>query len=165
MNPELQLNLGLTFEAAEQFDKAEKTYRSVLKVVDPKSPLYFAAQFNLGEVLGKQKKIDEALQAYQACLEVQPDSLEVKTNIELLFKGGQGGGDGQSQNPQQDKDQRGRGQSDAPEQKPQQQSSSPKDLSKEDMKRILDEIKNQEQGIRAQEYEKNAKETAKGKDW
>lgn len=168
LNPRVQLNLARTFEAAEDFEKAEKAYRSVLQLLPPDSSLRFETLFNWAGVLAKLKRIDDALGAYQAALALDPDSLEVKTNIELLWQGGGGGGDGEPQPQEQDKDGKGKGRRDGdPTNKG---SEKPKykgeNLSPNDVKRILDEIKNQEQNIRAQEYDKNPQESATGgKDW
>jgi len=185
LNPEIHLNLALTFEANEEWDKAEQAYKSALKILPENSPEHFEALFNLANVLGKQHKIEEALAAYQECLAVVPDSKEVKTNIELLWQGG--GGDGQGEN-KDNKDKSGKGdqnqqqkdgqgndknknqspQDQQDQQKDQKKQPKPfdsKDLSQQDVKKILDEIKNQEQAIRAQEYERNAKEAPRGKDW
>lgn len=173
LNPYVQMNLGLTFEANEEFAKAEKAYRGVLLLEKENSELRFQALFNLAGALARQQKIDEALAMYQAALEIQPESLEVKTNIELLWQGGGGGGQGNNKD-EQDKEQQGNNQQKREQSlnqpQPDQQKQQPKpfnsqDLSKEDVKRILDEIKNQEQSIRANEYEKGPKESAKGKDW
>jgi tetratricopeptide (TPR) repeat protein len=179
LNPDVQMNLGLSFEANEEWDKAEAAYRGVLKLAPENSALRFEALFNLARVYGQNKKIDLALETYQACLDMNPDSLEVKTNIELLWKGGGGGGNGenkdQKQNQKDDKDDKRSNQQkreDSLKNPPQdeQKNKQPKpfesqDLSKEDVKRILDEIKNQEQAIRANEYDKGAKEAPRGKDW
>lgn len=180
LNPELHLNMALTFEMNEEYEKAEKAYKNVLKLLPANSPRRFEALFNLGGVLAKEKKIDEALSAYQAALDMVPDSKEVKTNIELLWQNGDGQGDNQNQN-QDKKDQKGKGQDqnqqDGKDKKDkdkdyqdQQKEKKPKpfesqELTPQDVKKILDEIKNQEQAIRAQEYERNAKDAPKGKDW
>jgi Ca-activated chloride channel family protein len=182
LNPELHLNLARTFEANEEYDKAEQGYRSALKLLPDNSPQRFEALFNLGNVLGKNKKVEEAYQAYQACLDMMPDSKEVKTNIELLSQNGGGGGESQDQNKDQkdgkdkqkkdgegqDKDQKDKPKPNDQDQKDQKKQPKPfesKDLTPQDVKKILDEIKNQEQAIRAQEYERNAKEAPRGKDW
>jgi Ca-activated chloride channel homolog len=179
LNPELHLNLARAFEANEEYEKAEQAYRSALKILPENSPRRFEALFNLGGVLAKNKKLDEAVQAYQACLDIDPDSKEVKTNIELLWQNG-GGGEGQDQNKDQkegkdkqkkdgegqDKDQKDKpNPDDKQDQKKQPKPFESKDLTPQDVKKILDEIKNQEQAIRAQEYERNAKEAPRGKDW
>lgn len=169
-NPEVQLNIARTFEANEEWPKAEKAYRGALKIFNEKSQRRFEVLFNLAGVLGKQKRIDEALAAYQQALEIEPDSIEVKTNIELLWQSGGGGGSGDQQKPQDDKgDQQQQGQNDQPQpdqqKKPQPKPFQSQDLSQDDVKRILDEIKNQEQGIRAQDYDKGSKEAPRAKDW
>lgn len=172
LNPELQLNLARTFQENEEDEKAEKGYRAALQLLPPGSPRRFEALFNWAIVLAKLKRIDDALAAYQLALELYPDSLEVKTNIELLFQGGGGGGSGENQDQKQD--QKGDQKKDQdPQQQPDDNKDKQKkpkpfesqDLSKEDVKRILDEIKNQEQNIRAQEYEKGAREMPRAKDW
>ena len=132
--------------------------------------------FNLAIVLTKQKKIGEALAAYQACLDIQPDSKEVKTNIELLWQGG--GGEGEDKDDKKDPKGKGKDKKEGPgddkdqpkekgepQQKKQPKSFESKELTDGDVKKILDEVKNQENAIRAQEYERNLKEAPRGKDW
>lgn len=173
LNPELHLNLGLSFEMHEEFEKAEQSYKGALKLLPEKNSRRFEALFNLAGVQAKNKKIDEALQSYQAALDIDPDSKEVKTNIELLWQGGGGGGDGEGEPKDQDKGE-GKGRPKDPGQQPdqpqKQQKQQPKpfnsqNLTQQDVKKILDEIKNQEQGIRAQENDKSAKDAPRGKDW
>lgn len=188
LNMALQLNLGTTFEQNEEYDKAAAIYRGALAALPPDAPQRFEIAFNLGNVLAAAKKIPAALAAYQQALEVKPDSIEVKTNIELLFAGGKG--DGQSSDQNSDQDQKNKDSKDEkkddkksnqekredalkdqkPEKKdgdkPKPKPFDSKELSAEDVKRILDEIKNQEQSIRAEEYDKNPKDTPRGgKDW
>ena len=182
LSPELQMNLARTFEVNEEFEKAEKAYKGALKFIPEKDPLRFQALFNLAGALGKQSKIEEALVNYQAALELQPESQEVKTNIELLWQ--QGGGGGKGENKDKNKDEKGKDkqqpkdgegkdkdqkqnpdQSDQKEPKKQPKPFQSQELTPQDVKKILDEIKNQEQAIRANEYEHNAKEAPRGKDW
>lgn len=176
LNPEVQLNLGLTYEANEEWDKAAAAYKGVLQLVPPNSALYFEAMFNLAGAYSHLQKIDQALEAYQACLEIKPDSLETKNNIELLWQGGGGGGgNGQDKDQKQQKEDQKDGRSNQekreqagpePEQKPKQPKPfQSQEMNQQDVKRILDEIKNQEQAIRANEYDKSAKEAPRGKDW
>jgi Ca-activated chloride channel family protein len=169
MNPYVQLNLALALEASEDFERAEKAYRGVLKLVGQDSALKFQALFNLAGVQAKQKKIDEALATYQDALELNPDSIEVKTNIELLWQGGGGGGEGDKQDQKQDsKDGKGGGEPQKPDEgdgKKEKQKPQPRPADAEMERRILDEIKNQEQAIRAKDYEKGAKDAPRAKDW
>jgi tetratricopeptide (TPR) repeat protein len=171
LDPDLQMNLGRTFEANEEYDKAEAAYKGALKILPENSKRRFEALFNLGGVFGKEGKIDEALGSYQAALEMDPQSKDVKTNIELLWQGdGQGKGQGKDKN-KQDKDEKdAQGGDEDKKQQPDQKEKKTKpfkseELTADDVKKILDEIKNQEQSIRAQEYERNAKDAPRAKDW
>lgn len=144
----------------------------------------FATLFNLGTHAGAKKEVDKALDYYQRALEISPDSREVKTNIELLIQQGQGGGQGDNQNQDQNdssgegkdqkdqdkNDQKDKKQNKPDEKKDEQQKNQPKDfdskqMSKEDLKRILEELKEQEQGIRAKMQRKGDKNDSNAKDW
>lgn len=166
LNPRVHLNIARALEGSEDFAKAEKAYKGVLAILPKDSQLRFEALFNMAGVQAKQKKIGEALQSYQAALEITPDSLEVKTNIELLWQG-QGGGEGEGEDESKDdqkKEQQGKDpQQQQPKKQPKQFNS--QELTPQDVKKILDEIKNQEQSIRAQENDKGAKEAPRDKDW
>lgn len=178
LSPEVQLNLGITFEVNEEWDKAIAAYRGALELLPERSSRRFEALFNLAGVYARQRKIPEALHFYQQALDLNPESIEVKNNIELLWQGG-GGGGGKDQEPKDQKDkgdpkdqkpQDGKDQKEPqkPEQQEQKQKPRPfksEELTPEDVKKIIDEIKNQEQSIRAQEYERSGKEAPRGKDW
>lgn len=173
---ELHLNLGLAFERNGEKEKALAEYANVAKNSD--RPEYrFQALFNAARLKGEMKKIDEALELYQQALELDPESVEVKTNIELLLAGGGGGGGGNQNDDQKqdgDKgDQKKDGEGEQPNNKPR-QGTDPKatprpfnsqELSNQDVRNILDELKRQENQIRAKEYEKRPKENKSGKDW
>lgn len=168
LNAAVQLNIARTLEAGEDYEKAEKAYLSALQLLPENSQPRYQALFNLGNVRAKLKRIPDALEAYQAALAINEESKEVKTNIELLWQGGGGGGEG-DQESQDQNDQKGQGKNDKPQEgpeKPQKQKFQSKELTPDDVKKILDEIKNQEQNIRAQENDKGQKTgTRGGKDW
>ncbi|MNJ96699.1 Tetratricopeptide repeat protein [compost metagenome] len=194
--PELHLNLGLAFEYMQQPEKALQSYKKAdeLAIQEKNGFVAFAARYNAAQLLGKAKKVDEALELYQKALDLVPTSKETKHNIELLTQQqqGQGGGEGQDQkDPQdgdknqqqkpqdgkdqdkkeQDKDQDGKEQK---EEKPKEMKQSQKykprpfkgeELSEGDVKKILGEIKQQEQRIRADFNRKETKEQPRDKDW
>ena len=184
MNPALQLNLAATFEQNEEFEKAAAVYRGLLARLPKDEPRRFEVLFNLGNVLAAANNTPDAVASYQEALELKPDSIEVKTNLEMLFAGGKGG-DGKSSSQEKDEKQdkddkqdkrtnqqkREDAQKDQKPEKKDGDKPKPKpfnsdNLTAEDVKRILDEIKNQEQSIRAEEYDKNPKDTPRGgKDW
>jgi len=202
---ETHLNLGLTFEGEKQAAKAVPSYQNAQKFAKD-DEVKFMAYFNHAQLLGKDKKVDEALELYQKALEIDPTSKETKTNIELLIqmqqKDGKGGDDNQDQKDQKDqkdnkdqkdpkdqkdqkeqdpKDQKDQNKSDkekeqekkdkkenpkyAPNQKPQPRKFKGEELSEGDVKKILGEIKQQEQKIRSEYNRKEVKEQPRDKDW
>lgn len=210
--PELHLNLGLSFEVLQQNEKAMASYKEAerLSLATQNYQVLFMSLFNQAQLLGKDKKVDEAIAMYQKALELIPSSKEVKTNIELLTQQqGQGDGDGESKDKKEDqkdsKDQKqkadqqkkdgdGKDQKDDPnkgdkdkedkekdkdgedkkEQQPKQVQGSPKykprpfngkELTEGDVKKILGELKQQEEKIRAEFNRKEVKEQPRDKDW
>jgi Ca-activated chloride channel homolog len=170
---ELHLNLGFAFERNGDKDKALSEYQGVAKkTLNPQ--FKFQALFNAARLQGEKKKIDEALDLYQQALEINPESQETKTNIELLLASGGGGGEGDKED-EKNKDDKGKENQDGKGQKPEpKKGPGPKptprpfnseELSKQDVKNILDELKRQENQIRAKEYDKKPKENSSGKDW
>lgn len=165
-NPELQFNVGVSLSTVKEEERAIQQYESLLKLKVP-DELRFKIEFNLASLYAATKKIELALMHYSEALKLQPLSVEVKTNIELLFQGGGGGGSGNDQNKDQqnqgdnpkDKPQDGK---DQKEQKPQQ----PKDLNDETVQKVLEELKRQEQQVRAKELDQKGQEDqSDGKNW
>jgi tetratricopeptide (TPR) repeat protein len=208
--PEIHLNLGLTYEGQQQPEKAMPSYENALKYAQS-NEMKFASLFNQAQLLGKDKKVDEALEFYQKALSLDPTSKEVKTNIELLIqmqqqqKGGQQDNknkkdqkddkdqkDNKDQNNSQnnkdqkdskdqkdnkdqgkdEKDDKSKDQKDQKEKSQYSQSEKYKprpfkgqELSEGDVKKILGEIKQQEQKIRSEYNRKEVKEQPRDKDW
>lgn len=190
----LHLNLGLTFEILGQPDKAMSSYQTAAKLADDKT-VGFVANFNLGQLAQKAKKVDEALAHYQEALRYNPESVETKTNIELLIQQQQqdqqkqdqqqkdGGGEGQDQQKDQnqegegkdpkDQEKQDQGQDDKKKEepkeyaknKPQPRKFKSDQLDQADVNKILGEIKQQEQKIRAEFNKKEVKEKPRDKDW
>ena len=186
--PEVRMNLGFAFELNEEFDKAIKEYLSVAGS-NTRPEMKFQAYFNAARIFGEKKKIPDALQYYQKALEIDPSSKEVKTNIELLFSQGGGGGDKNDQQDKQDKDKQDKDKQDKKDDKPkddkdgkdQKPQAQPQDnkkkekrapprfkseeLSEQDVKNILEELKRQEQKNRAKMMDQAPKENSNGPDW
>jgi Ca-activated chloride channel family protein len=175
---ELQLNLGLSFYGAGQMDKAQAAYEGALKQAN-NDQTRFIGNYNLGEFFQKAKKTEQALKYYQEALKYKPDSRETKVNIELLVKQQQGGG-GQGKDNQDQKDQKDKKDGKSGEQPkddksngegPKSKGQAPKpkfnskDLTQADVNKILGEIKQQEQKIRADFNRKDVKERPRDKDW
>lgn len=203
---EIHLNLGVTYEMLKDPDKALRLYKNAeeiyqkrqppfanpyLQFLNPQHPMIilFISYFNQAQLLGRENKIDEALEKYQQALAIVPDSKEVKINIELLLqqKQNQQGG-GQSENQEQnDKDQKNQSGKNDPKEgddnnqdqdKNQNQnknySQAPKykprefkgELNKESVQKIFGEISQQEKKMRTQYSKQNqSKEPPRDKDW
>ena len=166
-------NLGVSFDEAKEVDKAISSYLSAQKHAQ-KSEDAFLSAFNLGQAYAKKGQIPLALEWYQKALAVYPASKEVKTNIELLSQqnGGGGQGDNQQKNDKKDdgkNDQDDKNKKKDPQQYAQNQKPKPREfkgeLSENDVKKILGELKQQEQRIRADYNRKEEKEQPHGKDW
>lgn len=189
-NHSIRLNLGLAFEGNEEHEKARQEYLAVAKQAEDPA-LRFAGWFNAARVSAHQNDIESALAYYQAALEIDPNSKEVRTNIELLWQmqqgqgggqgqqqqndpkgGGQNKGDNQQKDPSKDESEQNEPSQDSsqksgsePEKKRQPRPFDSRELTKDDVRKILDEIKNQEQSIRASELEKKVKEAPRDKNW
>jgi tetratricopeptide (TPR) repeat protein len=182
----VHFNLATTYLFNKESEKALQEYEETLKL--PMSPqLKFATLFNSAVAATELKQVDKALSFYQSALELNPESLEVKTNIELLIQSQSGGGDkdkdkkDQNKNdPKDQKDQKDpqnkkdQGQK-PPEQKPDQKGQDQKphqpkpfksdELSQQDVNRIMEEIKRQEEQVRAKYQNEKSTDVPLDKDW
>ena len=172
-HPLFQYNMGASFVAVEEPQKAIKMYTELLKLNPLPPQVEFATLYNLG-VLHSMKggDIDQALAHYQKALGLNPEYKEIKTNIELLMKQnqGKGKGEGKDKNQQQNqeqKDSKGEQPKEPKEftNKKQPNQFDSKDMSKGDVKKILEELKKQEQRIRAKHERKGGKEADREKAW
>ncbi len=159
----LHLNLGMAYQATKDLDRALKEYQTALRFAN-NDEVKFYANFNAGQV-ASAKNIDLALRYYQQALNYRPDSIETKHNIELLFQSKSGGG---GEGNEKDKDPKDDGE-DKGQDRTNQQSNEPqpykgKDLTPQDVQNILDELKNQDQKVRAKENSAG-KDRSLDKDW
>ena len=168
-NPLYQFNTGVSFLAIEEVDKAIKMNEEVLKNPNNVPEISFATFYNLGILSTAKKDIDKALDYYQKALTFSPDSKEIKTNIELLIQQQQGKGKGEGDNKDKNQEQQD-GEGEEQPKEPQQFQNQPqqfnsKEMSKSDVKKILEELKKQEQRIRAKHERKGGKEADREKNW
>lgn len=169
-NPAVHLNLALAFMESKDFEKAYKESLTAAQLAKDIPDIKMKAFFNAAVAATELKKIEEALSLYQQCLELEPNSLETKTNIELLTKSQQGGGQGddqdkdQSGDDQKDQNKEGKGQKPPPSQN-QRREYKGKEVNAQNMQKILDELKAQEEKIRGKFEQQGAKEAPRDKDW
>lgn len=174
---EHHMNVALSFQGIGDLEQALKAFESAQKYAETPEQKFMAA-YNLGQILGKAKKIDEALKAYQEALDINPSSIETKHNIELLIQSSQGGGQGKDQKKEGGEGDQNKepnesdGEQDQKDPKkfaenppPQQRPFQGKEISEADAKKILDELGRQERRIRSEFHKKGRKESPRGKDW
>jgi tetratricopeptide (TPR) repeat protein len=190
---DVHYNIATTFLTNQEFEKAINEYAQAMKLAkgetDHDKSVRFYSLFNSAVAMTELKKTDEALELYQQALEIKPDSVETKTNMELLSANGGGGqgGDDKDDKQDQNKDQKGNGKDqkdskdgkdDKKDQKPQQgqnqdqqkEKQKPKpfkseDLTQQDVNKILEELKNQEERVRAEMNHEGPKDVSPEKDW
>ncbi len=191
---EVHFNIGNSFLIQREYEKALSEYQQAIKTSPGDSArgleTRFRSYFNSAIALTEMKKNDAALENYQRALEISPDSVETKTNIELLTAQSSGGGDGEDDKDQQDdpnekgkdknddkKDDKNKDEKDKkdkkdkPNDKPfDNPKSTPRpfkseELSQQDVKRILEELKRQEEQIRARMENEQRKDAPPDKDW
>jgi tetratricopeptide (TPR) repeat protein len=204
--PAVHSNLGSTYDVLKDPERAMRLYKNaeeyskieidnlekqLIHAQWERSALYttlFASLFNQGQLLARENKIDEALNKYQEALALNSESIEVKTNIELLMQQKQGAGQGEGDskdNKDENKDNDGKdkkdGESKDDEKDQDKQGNKPKDyagspkykprdfkgeLTKENVSKIFGEISQQEKKMRAQFSKQNqTKESPRDKDW
>jgi Ca-activated chloride channel family protein len=193
-NSKYHLNLGDAFYKGGDLPKALAEYESAAQNPKADTDTRFKSFFNAGNAAIEGKDIPKALEYYQKALELKPDSIETKTNIELAIKEDQkkkdnkgddkkddkeGNGDKNQKDKKDDKDKKNdKDKKDEQPQKPKDKSPQPtpkptphgfksQDLNESDVQRILEELKRQEQEIRARQYKdnKNVPDSQIEKDW
>jgi tetratricopeptide (TPR) repeat protein len=181
-DPAVRLNLGYVYLKNEEADKAAQEFSLAKQFAGDNKDLNFMANFNLGVALAAKGDIPGALAAYQEALEWEPGSKEVKTNIELLWNqqnGAKGGGksdqkqkgsesdksEGDKPNDQKNDNQQTGGNENKEQPKPQPKPFESQELTPETVRKVLEELKAQEQRVRADHYSKGAKERPRDKDW
>lgn len=184
---QLHSNLGIILNRSKKNDDAEKSFKEALKLAELSKDFHgqFFSHFNLGVFYGSTNRIQEALEHYQAALDLNPTATEVKHNIELLWQSQQqqsGKGDSKDQSDQNQPDDQNqkdgdgdKDKKDPKENEGKERKSSAKykprpfksgDLSEGDAKKMLEELARQDKRIRSQfNNRKNSKEEANEKDW
>ncbi len=193
LNPysaEVQINFAIALENLGKTDEALRALQSSATISD-NPEVKFISEYNQGVLLSKGEDKEQALSHYQKALDINPESFETKVNIELLT--GENGGKGKSdkqdkenkdQKDNQDKKDKGDGK-DSKDPKDKDKGEDPKEdqpkkygknnpqpkpfkseeLTQGDVNKILNELRQQEQKIRAEFNKKIIKEKPRDKDW
>ena len=102
-SPVIRFNLGDAHFKKEDLEDASDSFSQALQSEDPE--IKSRAQYNLGNSLYRQGKLQESLSAYREALKVAPGDRDAKHNLEFVLKQLQE----QQQQQQQQKDQNQQG--------------------------------------------------------
>ncbi len=157
-SPSLHFNLGVFLLLKNQAHSALKEWEFSLKKWNSNQLLFkFMTLFNKAFVYGLLKNKEKALSLYQESLEFYPESLEVRTNIELLFQeqnkdssGGEGEGEGEGTGD--------------PKNSPSPKNSE-KELTEKQMKQLLQQVNQQDQKNQEENLKKQQKGSPYDKNW
>lgn len=97
--PVLDYNIATALYGQAKYEDAVKRYAKSLQTDDP--AFQADAYYNMGSSFFRNEKYAEAITAYQKCLEIHPDDVDAKYNLELSRKKLKE----QAQNQQQQQDQ------------------------------------------------------------
>lgn len=182
-------NLGDAYFKQKKFNEAIKSYQRALaesKTNEQKAQVYH----NIGNSLLKDKKIDQSIAAYTQALKLNPDDQGTKYNLSYALsqkndqkknknknknnkdknKNNKNKNNKDQQNKDQNKkDQNKQNKNDQNKQnqqnKKQQQQPQKNQISKADAERILNALKNNEQGLQKKLRKKTGKVVKTAKDW
>lgn len=181
-SPELQYNIGTALykegKYEEAADKLEKSFTT--GDIDDEA----MARYNQGNVFYKMGDYQKAIAAYQKSLELVPQDIDAKYNLELArkmlkeqLKPQQQKNDQQNkpqQQQQQDQQKQEQNQPQQDQQKDQQQEKERQDkseqvdenkMTREDAERILNALKDDEKQIQKDLKQQQAAAVSQGKDW
>jgi tetratricopeptide (TPR) repeat protein len=190
---EPRFNLGDAIYKQGRFEEALEEFKNsapLAKTDQEKASIFH----NIGNTFIKSQKLQESIAAYKEALKLNPNDMETKYNLSYALKQMQNQQDNQQnqdnqdkndQNKDQNKDQQNQDNQDKNEdqkdeqkndqqqqdkkddqQNQQQQPQEPKDeISKEEAKRILDALKNNEAELQKKMREQKTKKTNVEKDW
>lgn len=104
-SPAIRFNLGDAQFKKEEMEDATDSFSRALQTQDPR--IKSRAQYNLGNSLYRQGKLQESLSAYREALKAAPGDRDAKHNLEFVLKQLQ-----EQQQQQKNQDQQGEGEQD-----------------------------------------------------
>lgn len=184
-SPELNYNIAGTLFKEGKYEEAVELFGEGLNAIDINDEAN--SHYNLGSTYFRMGDFQNAISSYQKALEINPDDLDAKFNLELARKRlkeqiqpQQQDQDQQQQQEQQQQEQKDQDQEkqeqdqqqqnedeqqkQQPDQKPQDQQKQPKEMSKEDAERILNALKD-EQDLQKRIKRQTTGGNYSGKDW
>jgi len=190
--PELDYNIGNALYKEEKYEEAKEKFEKSVVSDDIKRAA--DAHFNLGNVQYRMSDYQNAILSYQNSLELNPDDIDAKYNLELARKmlkeqmkpeqQDKQQQQQQQQDQKQDQKEKNEEENKPEDQQQQQQQESPQDekqdkqdkqeqqpkpeeneMTKEDAERILNALQDDERDIQKDQERFQAKGTYRGNDW
>ncbi len=185
--PELEYNMAGALYHDEKYEEAVDKLQKSLVLQDANKEA--SAHYNLGSVYYRMGDFQNAIQSYQRSLELIPEDIDAKYNLELARKmlkeqmerEKQEPQDQQQEQEQEKKDQEQQeeeqeeqqdqqqeeqnNEEENEEQQPQPQEQSEDEMSKEDAERILNALKDDEKELQKDQERFKAKGNYQGNDW
>lgn len=170
-------NLGDTYYKQGRYDEAMQSYKNSLQFTDDKNNKA-KVYHNIGNALLKSQKLQESLGAYKNSLKLNPEDLETKYNLSYALKQMQQQKNQKDKNKDQNKDQKkddkqneqqqndqNKKDENKDKQQQQQQQQQKNQISKEEAKRILEALKNNETDLQKKLRKQKGKPVSTEKDW
>lgn len=188
-NPQLHYNMANTLYQQERYEEAIEKYNKAFYTEDPK--LEAESYYNQGNSLYRAGKLAEAIQAYERCLDITPDDIDAKYNLEFVRKKLKEMMDEQKQEQAEDKEgekqpgeeeqsqqdesqrqeqeeqqqQQEQAQADSTQKQPQVQPEPREGMSREEAERILNALKDDERELQKEQRRFTGGSRRVLKDW
>ncbi|MCP4706258.1 MAG: tetratricopeptide repeat protein [candidate division Zixibacteria bacterium] len=184
--PELEYNMAGALYHDEKYEEAVDKLQKSLVLQDANKEA--SAHYNLGSVYYRMGDFQNAIQSYQRSLELIPEDIDAKYNLELARKmlkeqmkpenkdqqeqeqqeqkkQEQQEEEQEEQQDQQQQQEEQNNEEENKEQQPQPQEQSEDEMSKEDAERILNALKDDEKELQKDQERFKAKGNYQGNDW
>ena len=172
---EAKFNLGDAFYKQQKYDEAIKSFQNSLASAKndiDKANVYY----NIGNSLLKSNQLDQSIAAYKESLKLNPDDMDAKYNLSYALtqknnpeENQQQNQDDKKENDQDKNEQDQQNQDPQPEQKDQQQNQQQQapeqKISKEEAKRILEALKDNEKDLQKELRKVKSQKIKTEKDW
>ena len=183
--PKLHYNMANTLYQQERYDEAIEKYNKAFYTENP--TLEAQTYYNQGNSLYRAGKLAEAIQAYEKCLDLTPDDMDAKYNLEFVRKKlkemmdqqkqeqaqdqqgekqqGEQKQEEQEESQQPEQQQQQQAQMDSTQQQPQVQPEPREGMSREEAERILNALKDDEKELQKEQRRFTGGSRRVLKDW
>jgi Ca-activated chloride channel family protein len=189
-SPELEYNIATTLHEQGAYEEAVDRFGKALNTMDILQE--GRAHYNMGNTYFRMEDYQKAIEHYQRALEIDPEDMDAKYNLELARRKLKEQMEQQEKDPEQEQDQQEKQEQEQqeqekqeenedqqeeqqpqeqqdeeqpPEEQPQPQEPDEEELSKEDAERILNALRDDEQDMQKKRKQIKIPSNYLGKDW